>query len=159
MDKKTYKTKKEQNRINTGAYMILAHLENDSPIRIGHLGTYNFSKGFYIYVGSAMNGLAQRIGRHKRPEKKMHWHIDYFLKVAKIKKICAIQSGINIECNLSRKILSVGDEIPVPRFGSSDCKCRAHLYFFRKNPAVSGKLRQAIKAMQKITQSNKKTAD
>ena len=35
-------------------------------------------------IRSALNNLDKRIQRHKSNQKKMHWHIDYLLKKAKI---------------------------------------------------------------------------
>ena len=62
-----------------GTYCLLIHLKQDSKITIGKLGEKNFQKGYYIYVGSALNSLKTRIQRHLRKEKKIHWHIDYLL--------------------------------------------------------------------------------
>ncbi|NIT57694.1 MAG: DUF123 domain-containing protein, partial [Aliifodinibius sp.] len=53
-------------------------------IRIGSLGFIDFMKGYYVYVGSALTGLEQRITRHFKVSKGehsvTHWHIDYLLK-------------------------------------------------------------------------------
>ena len=62
-----------------GSYILLFLLPNSKEISIGKLGRLLFKKGVYLYVGSAMNGLEQRIQRHLRTEKKIHWHIDYLL--------------------------------------------------------------------------------
>lgn len=49
---------------------------------MGALGDYPFPAGWYVYTGSARNGVHQRIRRHLRREKRKHWHIDYLLAVA-----------------------------------------------------------------------------
>jgi len=53
--------------------------ENRSCRRPGQIP---FPAGWYVYTGSARNGLAQRVGRHLRHNKRKHWHIDYLLAVA-----------------------------------------------------------------------------
>ena len=46
-----------------------------------------------------MNGLEQRVARHLRKDKKMHWHIDYLLKKAKILEVVSFQTSYsNDEC-------------------------------------------------------------
>ena len=64
----------------SGSYVLLLYLADDRTIPVGRQGVLNFSAGCYAYVGSAMNGLYQRINRHLRKEKKRHWHIDYLLE-------------------------------------------------------------------------------
>ena len=84
-------------------------LEHEATIQIGALGNIRFSKGAYIYVGSAMNGcLIPRIRRHSQPAsmKKTHWHIDYLLacKESRVFKIIAIPSELKEECILAETI-------------------------------------------------------
>jgi sugar fermentation stimulation protein A len=116
-----------------GAYILITKLKQDGSLRIGSLGKIHFKKGYYCYVGSALGNLEKRIARHKRKNKKLHWHIDYFLKKAKIKGITALQTTKRIECSLSRKLKHIADSRAL-NFGSSDCKCQTHLYYFKKNP-------------------------
>lgn len=96
--------------------------------------------GQYLYVGSALKNLDQRIARHRRLGEqktgKLHWHIDYLLTHPEIKLIEAIAVRGGIECGVSRKISQQkGVTTPIPRFGASDCKsgCPAHLYHLAKN--------------------------
>ena len=102
-------------------------------IDIGRLGRFSFPKGKYIYTGSAKRGLNSRIDRHKRSDKKLHWHIDYLLetKSAKITKVEVFEFQENGECALNQPI--EGEHI-VSGFGSSDCrnKCISHLVFVGK---------------------------
>jgi sugar fermentation stimulation protein A len=42
----------------------------------------------------------------------------------------------NLECDLAAELAALGGE-PVPRFGSSDCKCESHLYYFKRPPMGS----------------------
>jgi Uri superfamily endonuclease len=114
-----------------GSYIILLELKKDEKIKIGRLGSVFFNKGIYTYVGSALNGLEQRIKRHLIENKKMHWHIDFLLKSGEIKKIFYKEDKLRKECVIADK-LSKGLE-PILGFGCSDCKCRSHLFFGKKN--------------------------
>ena len=49
-------------------------LLKEGKIRIGSLGKITFKKGFYAYVGSAMNNLEKRVQRHLR-KKKNFYHL------------------------------------------------------------------------------------
>ncbi|MFB6215830.1 MAG: DUF123 domain-containing protein, partial [Candidatus Aenigmatarchaeota archaeon] len=51
---------------------------------MGALGKIDFRQGVYVYVGSAMNSVEKRLERHFSDNKKMHWHIDYFSRVAEV---------------------------------------------------------------------------
>ena len=70
-----------------GSYVLLIELKENTNIKVGKLGKVFFKKGFYAYVGSALNGIEQRIQRHMRKDKKTHWHIDYLLKHAVVREI------------------------------------------------------------------------
>lgn len=63
---------------NRGVYLLWLYLPEHISITIGKLGRFSFSKGVYAYAGSAQRNLAQRLARHERLDKKLHWHIDYF---------------------------------------------------------------------------------
>lgn len=112
---------------NKGIYLLIIMLKRDKKIKIGALGTINFKEGFYYYIGSAQNNLQNRIERHSRPDKKFHWHIDYFLNVSIIIDYYTLLAGKRFECKLFN-YLKENDrmQIPVIGFGSSDCKCPAH---------------------------------
>ncbi|MCP4265694.1 MAG: DUF123 domain-containing protein, partial [Candidatus Brocadiaceae bacterium] len=57
-----------------GIYALIIRLSKKKEIEIGRLGTFVFPKGYYVYTGSAQNGLEKRINRHYSSEKKFHWH-------------------------------------------------------------------------------------
>jgi sugar fermentation stimulation protein A len=69
-----------------------------------------------------------------KKEKKLHWHIDFLSQYAEIIKVIRFLSYTKDECKLSKRMESFADKIPIPGFGSSDCKCISHLYFFAENP-------------------------
>ncbi|WP_297208891.1 MULTISPECIES: DNA/RNA nuclease SfsA [Thermodesulfovibrio] len=119
-----------------GAYILIIHLAKDEDISIGELGNLHFSSGFYAYIGRAKTGLFKRIARHRRKIKKMHWHIDYLLNRAKIIRDLPIITEQNIECSLAEKLRKISDN-SIPQFGSSDCHCKSHLFYFKKNPLLN----------------------
>ena len=119
-------------------YCLIINLKNNSTIQIGKLGNLDFKKGYYIYVGSALNSLEGRIKRHLRDEKKLFWHIDYLLNspYSKITDIIFENSAKKWECKIAHEIAGKG--IPVSKFGCSDCKCVSHLFYFKnENEAIN----------------------
>ncbi|MBI5304610.1 MAG: GIY-YIG nuclease family protein [Chloroflexi bacterium] len=118
-----------------GTYTLVIHLSRAQTIRVGALSEFKFPRGYYLYVGSAMNGLAQRLARHVRPDKKMHWHIDYLLAHGRIKEVWAHRSEDRLECLWAQAALAMpGARVIAPRFGASDCSCATHLIYFAKRP-------------------------
>lgn len=122
-----------------GVYNLIIKLSKNKEIKIGRLGAFIFPKGFYVYTGSAQNGLEKRIDRHFLNWKKLHWHIDYFLSYAKIVKVLKHVGDRNAECKLSRMIGRYdGADVIVNKFGSSDCDCATHLYYFKSISSIKG---------------------
>ena len=113
-----------------GIYTLVIKLIEDKTVQVGALGDLDFEKGYYVYVGSAQNGLEARIDRHLSDEKKIHWHIDYLLKESEIIKIYVSDGDREEECRVAEYFESSIDT--VDDFGCSDCKCVSHL-FYSKN--------------------------
>jgi Uri superfamily endonuclease len=111
-----------------GIYVLLIHLNRDIAIRVGSLGTREFKEGNYVYVGSAQNGVEQRVARHLRKEKRLFWHIDYLLNddAAEIVEVYVKPAGKEEECQVAAKISEKAE--PVTGFGCSDCHCPSHLF-------------------------------
>lgn len=109
-----------------GCYLLVVELKNNTTINVGKLGKKQFDKGHYVYVGSALNGLAQRIQRHLRKQKKTHWHIDYLLKHAKIVDVFYKENVTMEECSIANKFSKFNS---IEGFGCSDCKCKSHLFY------------------------------
>jgi sugar fermentation stimulation protein A len=119
---------------NGGSYLILLELPEQRDITTGSLGTIHFDAGWYVYAGSARKNLTQRINRHLRKvRKKKHWHLDYLSPEARVLKGLPIMSYRNLECDLAGALKSIGGKA-VPGFGSSDCRCGSHLYYFADSP-------------------------
>ncbi|MFA5628765.1 MAG: GIY-YIG nuclease family protein [Dehalococcoidales bacterium] len=118
-----------------GTYALVIFAERPSLLTIGKLGTYEFPAGYYIYVGSALNGLNSRLGRHLKAEKKLHWHIDYLLRQNKVIQVWYSLSPDKLECKWTSILQGLTDvQMPVPGFGSSDCRCLSHLLHFSALP-------------------------
>ncbi|MFW9781328.1 MAG: DUF123 domain-containing protein [Candidatus Heimdallarchaeota archaeon] len=123
-----------------GTYILVIFIPNKIEIEIGALGRKIFDKGYYLYVGSAMGTqgsatLENRIKRHiSLPyNKKIHWHIDYLLVSQKIfmYRLYIIPSLLRLECTIAREIAEISDN-RIQEFGSSDCDCPSHLFYFKK---------------------------
>ncbi len=87
----------------------------------------------YVYTGSALSSLEGRIGRHIGKEKKMKWHIDFFLEEAEALGFISIVSSKREECSINSKFLEEG-EVLAKGFGSSDCGCPSHLVYLGDQP-------------------------
>ncbi len=111
-----------------GAYLLLIELAE--PLGFALRGKpVALDAGTYAYAGSAKGpgGIAARVARHKRKEKKAHWHIDALTLAAR--EITALAFPGGTECALMDRLLDSGlAQVPLAGFGSSDCRhCAAHL--------------------------------
>lgn len=127
-------------KMKRGVYQLLIKLDSDKIMPVGRLGVFEFPAGYYVYTGSAMNGLDHRVARHLSNVKRFHWHIDYLLEQSSIIRyaIKECSAGVRLECGCNAAMLAMeGASTPVKGFGSSDCKCRSHLVYFADEPALA----------------------
>lgn len=125
--------------LNKGSYLLLIKIKKPIDIKIGSLGRREFEKGHYVYVGSAMNNLRKRIERHLKSsrlrggQEKKHWHIDYLLSSpeTEIVDVYYKESEEKEECSVAEKIREGFSEV-IEKFGSSDCRCKSHLFKINK---------------------------
>ena len=110
-----------------GSYVLLVQLPEEQTITIGSLKAIRFPRGYYAYVGSAMSGLKSRLSHHLKENKKSYWHIDYLLQRASISDVILCEAKHRVECTIAQALSHQFDSIP--DFGSSDCRCRSHLFF------------------------------
>lgn len=124
-----------------GSYLLLIQLSEEQTITAGRRKTACFPGGYYAYVGSAMGGFKSRLNRHLKSDKKSHWHIDYLLEKASIRRIILCETEDRVECAIAQALSCRFDAIP--GFGSSDCRCRSHLFFAadKMQPAIMAALR------------------
>ncbi len=116
-----------------GSYLIVLKLDHDKEIQVGSLKHQLFRAGYYVYVGSAMANLSRRIEHHRKLRKTAHWHLDTLRKHTGFVADLPICSSKRIECELARTILSIAQSC-ISQFGSSDCDCPGHLFWFSINP-------------------------
>lgn len=115
-----------------GTYILCLQLKQTTQINIGKLGTFNFKKGFYFYVGSAFGpgGIRARCGHHIKIASRPRWHIDYLRQHCELEHIIYSDEPQHLEHQWADFVLSINSvEIPAIGFGSSDCHCNSHLFF------------------------------
>lgn len=135
-----------KNRLK-GTYCLIIQLKSPQNIKIGRLGEIDFRKGYYVYVGSALNSLKSRLERHLKTEKKLFWHVDYLLNNhdAGVEDVVFAVSDEKWECSLASHISKEGSEIK--GFGCSDCKCPSHLFYFHDG---EGSKRVCLESFEKL---------
>jgi len=114
--------------IRKGTYVLAVTLGSPADIRVGALGILHFDPGLYIYVGSAMGGLDQRLSRHLRRDKTLRWHIDYLTSAADSAEAFESYPDFIPECELARMAVASGMVPAAKGFGCSDCSCPTHLF-------------------------------
>lgn len=122
-----------------GTYALVLTSHKTSLVGIGSLGTLELQPGFYVYVGSAFGagGLAARIGHHTQIAARPHWHIDYLRAACDLIEIWFTTETARREHSWAEAVAQLpGAEVPMPGFGSSDCQCAAHLFWFQRPPPV-----------------------
>ncbi len=126
---------KEHNLVlGPGAYGLLIELAKNLTIPTGRLGAREYTRGWYVYIGSAMRGISGRLQHHLRRRKRAHWHVDYLLAHGGLEAVVAAKTHDRVECALAR-LLAERFEV-VPRFGSSGCHCSGHLFHSRTGAAL-----------------------
>ena len=118
-----------------GCYQIILNLAQPVSLAVARLGLLRFPPGFYIYTGSQQRSLLKRVERHLRPEKKIHWHIDYLTVHREFRvTYVLLYPGSDAECELHRSFQKMSGARELhPGFGSSDCrnKCTSHLLYLK----------------------------
>jgi Uri superfamily endonuclease len=121
-----------------GTYTLILFSSDEKPVKIGKLGTLLLQPGFYVYIGSAFGpgGLKARTRHHLKKSNRPHWHIDYLAPALKLHEIWYTHDPIRrehqwAEIHAGTRVASM----PLPGFGSSDCSCRSHLYFYQSPPS------------------------
>ncbi len=122
-----------------GAYALLIRL--DDPLAVGFGGQCSrLAAGWYAYAGSARGpgGVAARVARHLRHDKKPHWHVDQLTLSAG--RVIALALADARECATAARLRDSGAFAHVlPGFGSSDCSaCISHLLAWSATAPVPG---------------------
>jgi len=119
-----------------GVYVLLINTESGS-IKAGALGNIPVNRGWYAYVGSALgSGGFARVRRHiqlsREKTGKTHWHIDNLLihPESRLRRAYCQRTAKRTEC-ITASCMS--GEVVIG-FGSSDCSCPGHLFFYPSDP-------------------------
>ncbi len=126
----------EEEAEDRGNYMVILSLRRSRKIAVGQLGTRQFNKGYYIYVGSAGRNLKRRIARHRRLRKRKHWHIDHLREEADFIAALPVLTGAQLECEIAAALRPISDWT-IRGFGSSDCPCETHLFGMAAHPLTA----------------------
>jgi Uri superfamily endonuclease len=133
-----------------GTYALLLESANNAEIRIGRLGDLHLLPGFCIYVGSAFGpgGVHARVNHHLLVSLLPRLHIDYLRPRTTLEEVWLRHCRKHREHLWARLLSSMpGVSVPMPGFGSSDCDCSAHLFFFRSQ-AVRVQIREALSPVE-----------
>jgi len=123
-----------------GTYVLILQVAHPARIQVGRLGCFDFRAGVYAYAGSAFGpgGLAARVGRHLKTEKRLRWHIDYLRGISRVSAVWYTVYPVRREHDWARILLQRrGASVPIPGFGSSDCRCKSHLVYFQHTPKIA----------------------
>jgi len=123
--------------INSGVYLLEIYAAEQFSVDIEIFKNKVFPAGYYYYSGSAQKNLEQRVDRHRKEEKNIHWQIDHItsIKTNKIKSVFLFEGAKkNFECTLIRELM---DEFRLRMgakgFGNSDCRrCPSHLLYCKQ---------------------------
>jgi Uri superfamily endonuclease len=126
-----------------GVYILLAELREDSVVKTLRR-EFILSKGFYVYVGSAMNNLEARVNRHLSRTKRRHWHIDFLLDQARLTNTYWAQTTSKKECQLANQFAAMKS---IEGFGCSDCHCPSHLFYNAGEDSLRNALIKAFNAI------------
>ncbi|WP_282610755.1 DUF123 domain-containing protein [Pelagibius sp. Alg239-R121] len=117
-----------------GAYLLALHLANPLRVKLPNTAAAVLEPGWYLYAGSAWGGggIAARVKRHFRGDKKAHWHIDRL--TLKANDMAALTLPGGNECDLVELLLRAPCfRFAFKGFGSSDCRrCKSHLLKFHE---------------------------
>jgi Uri superfamily endonuclease len=131
------KRTKARNDVVKGAYVLILWLASAKDVMVGKLGIISFAQGFYAYVGSAMGAAGfKRVERHldisSGRRKTQKWHIDHLLTVSEVIETIEIVTQERIECGIAQNLGKNPSLARIGGFGSSDCRCRSHLFYSRR---------------------------
>ncbi len=120
-----------------GTYVLVLRSSRSRTVRVGRLGQLQLRPGYYLYVGSAFGpgGLRARIEHHCRRADRPHWHIDYLRRYTRLEGVwyCCRRCEHEWATAIGRL---PGAAVAMPGFGSSDCRCQTHLFWFPEAPEM-----------------------
>ena len=130
----------------SGTYIVVLRSDRPKTVQIGKLARLDIKKGYYVYIGSALGpgGVLARLKHHSKVSARPHWHLDYLRAEIEFYEAYALHSPDRKECEWASIMENMeGVCEPLKGFGSSDCRCNTHLFYFSSKV----KTVQAIKAI------------
>jgi Uri superfamily endonuclease len=121
-----------------GTYVLVLFARTNGLVWIGRLGRLRLQSGFYVYVGSALGsgGVRARLAHHLKASSRPHWHIDYLRRHTLLEEVWYCHDRVSREHYWAQRLgTQARASIPLAGFGSSDCRCVSHLYFFPNRPS------------------------
>ena len=128
---KTQRINSDSIPTSKGTYLLFLSNTKSQKINIGKQGGFLFPSGLLVYVGSALGagGLRGRISHHLRVNRKCHWHIDYLLQKMLVCQVLYTENPSRLEHEWAMLLERIPKlNIPMKRFGASDCQCASHLF-------------------------------
>ncbi len=120
-----------------GSYLLILKLNRKRNLEFGRReNRQTFPAGYYVYVGSAMKNLTQRMERHRRLRKNNFWHIDYLREETEYIAALPVRSSEDLECQIAERMRAIADW-DIIGFGASDCACPGHLFGMKGDPLSS----------------------
>ncbi len=115
-----------------GVYALWLTIAEPLILDVGRLGELSLRPGCCVYIGSALGpgGLRARLAHHARIAARPHWHIDYLRRHAPLTEIWHSSDPVRREHQWATIFQDLGGAAPLAGFGSSDCRCPAHLFHF-----------------------------
>jgi Uri superfamily endonuclease len=113
-----------------GTYVLIFQNNASTYIQAGSLGRLVVEPGWYIYVGSAFGpgGLRGRLAHHLN-DRPQRWHVDALKSAASIHSVWFTTDPRRLEHAWAQAWMDQpGITAPWKGFGSSDCRCWAHLF-------------------------------
>ncbi len=124
-----------------GTYALVMACASGQRIEVGKLGPLHLQSGFYVYVGSAFGpgGLKARIAHHAKISERPHWHIDYLRPALDLTEVWFTYDSRHREHQWAGVLANFRHTTaPISGFGTSDCRCNSHLFFFDSPPPGIG---------------------
>ena len=118
-----------------GTYGLLLYLPARRLLAAGRLKPQGYSRGWYVYVGSARGpgGVAARVAHHLRRQPRPRWHLDYLRPWVRPRQVWAAPcTREHLWAGLLADL--PGASLPAVGFGASDCRCSAHLIYWPRRP-------------------------
>jgi Uri superfamily endonuclease len=128
-------------KAKSGTYALIFQLARPLECEVGSLGRVRLDSGYYVYVGSAFGpgGVKARTDHHRKLSQRPHWHLDYLRPHLQLLEIWGSYDPVPREHLWAATLAAMrGASLPLPGFGSSDCRCTSHLIRLGYKPSLAG---------------------